>query len=220
MQRSGLQATVGGGDADCQIVRRVFCVFDLDIEVAAVVEHAGVSQLEFAVVLAAAAVFFDEPRVGIFGLWIFIQAAEVTAGGCGVEIVVAFLNVFAVVALAIGQAEQALFENGIAAVPEGERKTDPAFAIGDAKQAIFTPAVGTTAGVIVREILPAVAVSGIVFADSAPLALGKVWTPAFPVYVATDVFGEAKGFGVHAGVQGSGSGVRNVWGMRNEKVEG
>jgi hypothetical protein len=46
------------------------------------------------------------------------------------------------IALGVGQAEQALLEDGIAAVPEGEGEAEPLLAVGDAGQPVLAPAVG------------------------------------------------------------------------------
>ena len=43
------------------------------------------------------------------------------------------LDVFAVIALFAGQAEEAFFEDGIAAVPESQGETDQLVAVADAR---------------------------------------------------------------------------------------
>ena len=101
---------------------RLLRVFDEHVEVAVVVERARVDQLEFRVVLAAAAVLFDELRVGKLALRIFVERLEIRVRRRRVEVVVALLDVLAVVAFAVGQAEQPLFQNRIASVPERQRE--------------------------------------------------------------------------------------------------
>ena len=54
-------------------------------------------------------------------------------------------------------------------------------AVADAGDAIFIPAIGARAGVVVREIVPGVAIGAVIFADGAPGALGNKRTPAVPV---------------------------------------
>ncbi len=61
------------------------------------------------------------------------------------------LEVFAVVALAIGQAKGPLFQDGITAIPKGETKTEQPLLIADAEQAVLSPAVATHAGVLMGE---------------------------------------------------------------------
>src|SRR5213076_994863 len=48
------------------------------------------------------------------------------------------------------------------------------------QQAVFAPAVGPTPGLVVREVLPAIPVRGVVFPHGAPLALGQVRAPELP----------------------------------------
>jgi hypothetical protein len=74
--------------------------------------------------------------------------------GGAVEIVVALLAVFAVVALIAGEAEEALLEDGIAAVPESDGEADLLAPVADASQAVLIPAVRLRAGLIVRKIFP------------------------------------------------------------------
>ena len=102
-------------------------------------------------------------------------------GGRAVEVEVIFLHVLAVIALVAGQAEQALLQNGVAFVPQGQGKTDGLLAVADSRQTVFIPAIGARAGVIVRQVFPGVAVRAVVFADRAPGALAEVGPPALPV---------------------------------------
>src|SRR5205823_1437109 len=51
----------------------------------------------------------------------------------------------------------------------------------NAQQAIFAPAISSTAGLIMRKVFPGRAVWGIVLAHRAPLPLGEVGSPALPV---------------------------------------
>jgi hypothetical protein len=48
-----------------------------------------------------------------------------------VQVVIIFLDVFAVIPLVIGQAERPLLENRVLAVPQGERKAQPLAIIAD-----------------------------------------------------------------------------------------
>src|SRR5262249_28518813 len=117
-------------------------------------------------------------------------------GRGGVEVVVALLDVLAVVALRPGQAEGALLEDGVIAVPQGGGEAQPALAVGDAEQAVLAPAVGAGVGVLEREVPPAGAGGGVVLADGGPLAGGQVRPPPGPVPHPPGVLGEADGLGV------------------------
>ena len=79
-------------------------------------------------------------------------------GGCGIEVVKIFFDVFAVVAFRAGEAEEPFLQNRIVRVPKCQGKTEPALAVGDTEQAIFAPAISAASGVIVGEIIPDVAV--------------------------------------------------------------
>ena len=73
---------------------------------------------------------------------------------CRVEIEIALFHVLAVVALRPGQAEEALFEDGVLSVPKSQGKAEAAFAVGDAEQTVLAPAVGAAARVLVGESNP------------------------------------------------------------------
>ena len=85
------------------------------------------------------------------------------------------------VSFLVRQAEKALFENRVLLIPERERETDVLVPVANSADAVFAPAVGSRARMIVRKIIPRVAVRAVVFADRPPLALGEIWPPAFPM---------------------------------------
>jgi hypothetical protein len=62
------------------------------------------------------------------------------------------------------------------------REAEAAFAVGEAEQAVLAPAIGAAARVVVREIIPAIAVGRIILAHRAPLPLGQIGPPALPVF--------------------------------------
>ena len=74
--------------------------------------------------------------------------------GRGIEVVVALLHILAVVAFRAGQAKETLFQDRIFSIPQGQRKTEPAFPVGNTQQAILTPAIGPAAGLFMREVFP------------------------------------------------------------------
>jgi hypothetical protein len=98
-----------------------------------------------------------------------------------VEVVVALLDVFAVIAFGAGETEEALFQDGIFSVPESDGKAEPAFAVGQPEQPVFSPAVRAAARLFMRKVAPAFSARGLILADGAPLALGEIGAPAFPV---------------------------------------
>jgi len=91
--------------------------------------------------------------------------------GRGVEIEIAFLYVFAVIAFVAGQAKQPLLEYRIAPVPECRREADMLMAIADTTDAVFAPAIGAGTGVVVWKIFPSRAAGAVILANRPPLAL-------------------------------------------------
>jgi hypothetical protein len=96
-----------------------------------------------------------------------------------VEVIVQLFYVLAVVALTVAEAEEALFENGVFAIPEGYAKAKVLEEIRYACQAIFAPAVHTAMGMVEREVMPGIAIGAIIFAYGAPLALAQVRAPLY-----------------------------------------
>ncbi len=113
--------------------------------------------------------------------------------GRGIQVKIFLLHVLGVIALVAVQPEEAFLEDGVAAIPERQREAKAAFAVGDAEQAILAPAIGAAAGVVVRQVIPAIAVGRIILAHRAPLALGEVRAPAFPILFARRVLEQALG---------------------------
>src|SRR5262249_41998604 len=149
-------------------------------EVTVIVENARVKQLELGSVLAAAAILRDEPVVGKFPLRILVEHFQVGVRRRGVEVVVQFLDILAVVGLAVGQAEEALLEDRVAAIPECDRQTKPLLLIADAGDAVLAPAVHPAAGVVVGKVVPGGAVRTVILAYRSPLAFAQVRSPAPP----------------------------------------
>jgi len=75
---------------------------------------------------------------------------------CGrtIQIEVVLLDILAVIALAVGESEQALFDNGILAVPQREREAEKLLVIADPADPVFAPAIGPAASMVVGERFP------------------------------------------------------------------
>ncbi len=180
VERRRLGAAVVDGDPEEDVLRRRLGVLDEDVEVAVVVEDAGVEQLELRVQLAAAAVLLDQPGVGKLRLRVLVEHPEVGGGRRRVEEVVLLLQVLAVVALRAGEAEGALLEDRVAAVPQRQPQAEALLVVAQAGQAVLAPAVGAAAGVVVRKIVPRGAAGAVILAHGPPLPLGEVGAPAPP----------------------------------------
>ena len=169
---------------DQQVLGRGLGVFDEDVEVAVVVEHAGVQQFVFGLVLAAAAVGLHQVVVRVGRLRVLVQILHVRVRRRAVEVEVVLLDVLAVVALAVGQAEGALLQDRVAAVPQRQREAQHLVVVADAGQAVLAPAVGARARLVMAEVVPGVAVVAVVLAHRAPLAFAEVRAPLLPVRLA------------------------------------
>jgi hypothetical protein len=124
------------------------------------------------VAAAAAAVFVHQLLVGKLSLWILVEPPHEAVGGGIGEVEVVVLEVFAVVALGVAQAEGPLLKDGIGAIPEGQGETQPTLLIADAQQPVFSPAIHPRAGLIMGKGAPGIAIGGVVLPHRAPLAIG------------------------------------------------
>src|SRR5713101_3105832 len=86
------------------------------------------------------------------------------------------------IALGACKAEETLFEDGIAPVPKHQPETHHLVAVADASNAIFSPAIGARARMIVRKEFPSRAAGAVIFAYGSPLAFGEIGSPALPIF--------------------------------------
>ena len=180
VDRRRLGAAVADGDAGQQVGRAGLGVVDLDVEVAAVVEDAGVQQLVLRVTEATGPVGRQQVVVREGRLRVLVPPAHPRVGGHVVDVEVVLLHVLAVVALGVGQAEQALLEDRVLTVPQREGQAHEALVVADAGHAVLAPAVGAGPGLVVGEVVPRVAVVAVVLADRPPLSLAEVGPPLTP----------------------------------------
>jgi hypothetical protein len=102
------------------------------------------------------------------------------------------------IAFRVGETKQALFQNGIALIPEGKCQAQSLFDIAEAANAVFAPAIRAAARVIVRQIFPGVAVSAVILTHGAPLSFAQVRAPEFPTGGAEAILAQA-GLFFHGG---------------------
>jgi hypothetical protein len=158
VQRRGVGAPIGHGDAHQHVVGIRLRVFGKDVEVPVIVEHAGVEQLELGLRLAPLTVDPDQPPVGKLGLGILVERLEIGMGGGGIEVEVGLLHILAVVSFGAGKAEESLLEDWIAPVPERQGEAEAPLPVGDAEQTILTPPVGSAPRLVMGEVVPHIAV--------------------------------------------------------------
>ena len=84
------------------------------------------------------------------------------------------------VSLAVGQPEQALFEDRVLPVPERQGEAEMLRLVADAPEAVFSPAIGSGAGLVMAEVIPGIAVVAVILAYPAPLALAQLRAPFLP----------------------------------------
>ena len=181
MERGRIRTVVRGGDPDQDVVGRDLRVLHVDVEEAVLGEDPRVAQLVLGIGPVAPPALRDQVVVRERALRVAIPAVHVRVRRRVVEVPVDLLDVLAVVALVAGQAEGALLEDRVPLVPEGNREAEPGVLVGDAEKSVLAPAVGARAGVVVGQVLPRRAASGVVLADRAPLAFREVRPPPIPV---------------------------------------
>src|ERR1700738_1607787 len=101
------------------------------------------------------------------------------------------------IALVAVQAEEAFFEDRIAAVPHSDRKANVLMAVADAGDTVLVPPIRPGPGVVMRQKFPGGAFRAIVLADGSPGPLGKVRPPALPVCPPRSGFFESEFFACH-----------------------
>ena len=180
MQVRRVRAAVVRGDAHEDVARVGLRVLHEHVEVAVVVEDAGIEQFELRVVPAAALALFAQPLVGELALRVLVEHLQVRVRRRGVEVVVQFLHVLAVVAVLVWQAEESLLQDRVLPVPERKREAEELHVVADAGEAVFAPAIRAAVCVPEGEVRPRVTGGRIVLAHGAPLAVGEVWPPPPP----------------------------------------
>src|ERR1700733_1859319 len=109
VQFSRLRAAIVNGYLDQDVVRGSVEILDENVPVAIFIETSGIDQFELIVLKTAAAILIHQLRVWVGSLGVLIKHFEIGMVWRGVEVVIVFLDVFTVVALAVGKAEQPLF---------------------------------------------------------------------------------------------------------------
>src|SRR5262249_9792529 len=130
-------------------------------------------------------------------LRVLVEALHVRVGRRAVEIEVALLDVFPVIALTVREPEESLLQDGVLTVPEGESEAEPLLVVGDPTEAVLAPPVRAGTGVIVSEEVPSVAVVAVVLAHRSPLAVREVWSPLLPRDVSAARFLQATLLCIH-----------------------
>jgi hypothetical protein len=191
LDRRRFRPAVGDRNLDEDVFGRRLRIFDEHVEVAIVVEDAGVDQLVLEVFSTERLVATDDLIVRVCRLRVLVQVLHVRVGRRGIEIEVVFLHVLAVVCLAVGEAEQTFLEDRILPVPQRQREAEELLIVGDAGEAVLAPAIRARAGLVVAEVVPGVSVLAVVFAHGPPLPLAQVGAPLLPRDLLLPIFVES-----------------------------
>ena len=182
VQQHLVGAAIADGDLEQKIVRRCLGVFHKHVVIAIVVKDAGVEQLKLRLTPPPTAVLAHKPSVGELPLRVFVEHLQIGMRGCRIEVVIQLLDVLAVVALRIGQPEEALFEDRVAAIPQHQREAQPLQLIAEARNAVLSPAEGPAASCVVGDVIPGIPVGAVVLPNRSPLAFAQIRSPTIPIF--------------------------------------
>ena len=117
MQCGSFRPAIYGRDSNKDVLDVGFGVFNKKVEVTAFAENTGIEQLELRLAASAALALFKQSFIRKLGLRIFVEHTHVTVSGRRIKVKVILLHVFTMIALISGEAEEPLFQNGIASIP-------------------------------------------------------------------------------------------------------
>src|ERR1700747_3131597 len=96
---------------DEEVFGRLFRILQKDVEIAIFVEDSGIQEFILHVAAITSPVRLDQSVVRKRRLRILVQVLHVGMGGRAIEVEVVFLDILAVVGLAVRQTERTFFEN-------------------------------------------------------------------------------------------------------------
>jgi hypothetical protein len=77
----------------------------------------------------------------------------------------------------VAEVRIALLENRIARIPQRKAQAQALLVIRKSRDTVLAAAIGAAPRGVVGKVVPGIAVRAVVFANRAPLALGKIWAP-------------------------------------------
>src|SRR4029079_1961027 len=111
---------------------------------------------------------------------ILVQKLHVRVGRGAIEVEVVFLDVLAVVSLAVREPEQPFLQDGVFPVPQTKSETELLFVIRDPTETVLAPAIRPGTRLIMRKEVPGVPVFAVILTDGPPLPLREVRAPLPP----------------------------------------
>src|SRR6266851_831626 len=140
MQWRASWSTVCGGHAEQDIVGIELGVLNDHIEIAVVVQDAGVEELVFWRQPATPSVGVYQVGVRERALRVLVEGSRIRMGGCAVKIEVVLLDVFTMVAFGARQSKQSLLEDWVRVVPQADRQAQSHLVVTPTQQTILPPA--------------------------------------------------------------------------------
>jgi hypothetical protein len=92
------------------------------------------------------------------------------------------------VALRTAQAEEPLLQVRVFSVPQRKGEVEEPPVVAESEEPVLTPAIGAEPRVVVREVVPRIAVGGVILADGTPLPFAEIRPPAPPLRRAASLF--------------------------------
>ena len=181
LQGRQCRAMIDNANSNQNVIGAFLGVFNKHVEVTIAFENPGIHQFQLRKTAAAVLIFLNQPGIGILHLRVLVEPLQVGMSRSGIKMVVLFLDVFTVIALVPVHSEESFLQNRITTIPQRNSKAQAALTITEAKQPVFSPAVSSSACVIMRKPCPRSAVGGIILTHRAPLPIRKIRSPAFPV---------------------------------------
>ena len=181
VQGRRLRSGVGHLHGHQQVVGAGLGVVHLGDPVPVVVERPGIQQFVLRLLAVTRPVRVDEVLIGERGLRIVITPPVPRVARQRVQVPPVLLHVLAVIALRPGQPERPLLQDRVLAVPQGQAQAQPLLHVTEPGQPVLPPAVGPGPRVIMRQVVPRLAVRAVVLAHRAPLALADIRSPPVPL---------------------------------------
>ena len=172
---------VGDLDGHQHIIRAGLGVVHLGDPVPVAVERAGIQQLVLGLVPAPGGVDVDQVLVRERALRVVVAPPVPGVAGDRVQVPPVLLDVLAVVALRAGQPERPLLDDRVPPVPQRQPQAQPLLDVAEPGQPVLPPPVGPGPRLIMRQVIPRVAVRAVVLPDRAPLPLADIRPPPVPL---------------------------------------
>src|SRR5215467_13829089 len=115
MDGGGVRTAIVDSNLHKQIDRTRFGILHEHIKIAIIIKYGCIKEFKLRLLFVTATILLDEPKIRELVLGILVEHFQIRVRRRGVEIVIEFLYIFAMIAFAIGQTEKTLLQNGIAA---------------------------------------------------------------------------------------------------------